>query len=113
MNKVIESLIIAVMVTVTEVSYGQSIPQGFEAVIKDNSVQVYQKNEPNGKQQYVTVVNLVNATINNLTGEVVNTHNGIKKKIITELWRDAVTRNTYTKKVRVVINADYIWLCDR
>ncbi|RUT10169.1 hypothetical protein DSM106972_006640 [Dulcicalothrix desertica PCC 7102] len=73
MNKIINSVIIAVVITVTDTSYAQSIPQGFQAVIKDNGVQVYKKDYPNGKQEYVTVVNIVNATITNLTGEVVNT----------------------------------------
>ncbi|MBW4601386.1 MAG: phosphodiester glycosidase family protein [Calothrix sp. FI2-JRJ7] len=107
MNKIINSVIIGVVITVTETSYAQPIPQGFQAVIKDNSVQVYKKDYPNGKQEYVTVVNIVNATITNLTGEVVNTQERIRKKLITEFWQDAATRNTSTKKARVVINGAF------
>ncbi|BAZ15475.1 hypothetical protein NIES4071_73470 [Calothrix sp. NIES-4071] len=107
MNKIINSAIIAVAITVTEISYAQSTRQGFEAIIKDNGVQVYNKYYPNGKKEYVTIVNIVNATINNLTGEVVNSPNGIRKKVITEFWRDAITRNTSTKKARVVINGAF------
>lgn len=107
MNKIIKSIIIAVVISVTETSYAQPIPQGFEAIIKDNGVQVYKKDYRNGKQEYVTVVNIVNATITNLTGEVVNTPNGVRKKVINEFWRDATIRNTSTKKARVVINGAF------
>jgi exopolysaccharide biosynthesis protein len=108
MNILLSIVTLIVVISFTDITRALAIPEGFQPVIKENGVQVYKKYYPNGKKDYVTVVNILNATINNLTGEVVKSDDGkISKKVITEFWRDAVSRNTSTKKARVVINGAF------
>lgn len=79
----------------------------FRSIINVQGVEVYKKDNVQGKSEYVTVVNTEKATINNLVG-VVDTANGtIRKKVLTEFWQDATNQNTPTKKARVVINGTF------
>ncbi len=84
------------------------IPNGFQPILEDTGVQVYQKVYANGRREYVTVVNTAKATVENLIGAKVSTPNEkIIKKLLSNFWQDAVIKNTHSQKAKVVVNGAF------
>ncbi len=85
-----------------------NVSPGYRIILNDDGVQVYKKNNQSPKLEYVTVINIKNATIENLTGVVSNSlEEEVRKKILSEFWLDAVQKNTANSKVKVVINGAF------
>lgn len=103
------SLITTVISITLQLSIVQALPidNGFKLMLSETGVQVYKKDDAKGNTDYVTVVNFKKGTIRNLIG-IEGTPNGtVKKKLPSEFWQDAVTQNTSTRKVMVVVNASF------
>ncbi|MBW4619492.1 MAG: phosphodiester glycosidase family protein [Cyanosarcina radialis HA8281-LM2] len=85
-----------------------TVPESFEEILSDRGVQVYKKNSASSKSDYVTVVNLQQGMLRNLTGTLTDVPNGkIERKSTNDFWNDAVRQNTSTRKARVVVNGTF------
>jgi hypothetical protein len=102
-------LIIALLLHFADRSVAAAtIPEGFEKIVGDRGVQVYKKNAVSGRSDYVTVVNLRQGKIGNLTGAFTDLPNGkIERKSMNAFWNDAVRQNNSTRKARVVVNGTF------
>jgi Ricin-type beta-trefoil lectin domain/Phosphodiester glycosidase len=80
-------------------------PAGFQRILNDTGVEVYQKEYPTASFDFVTVVDLRIATIRNLTGAV----NGelIGRKQLTSFWQDAIEQNAEDFQAQVVLNGTF------
>jgi Phosphodiester glycosidase len=84
------------------------IAKGFQHILQEPGVEVYQKDYPGRQSDYVTVVNLEKGTIRNLTGSVTGATSGkVKKKLLGEFWQDAVNKSTSISKAKVVVNGAF------
>jgi Phosphodiester glycosidase len=96
-----------ISITFHVLAQAQPIPKGFQEILQESGVQVYQKDYSGRQSDYVTVVNLEKGTIRNLTGSVTGATTGIKKKLLSEFWEDAVNKNTSRQKAKVVVNGAF------
>ena len=82
-----------------------TIPTGFQRILSDTGVRVYQKKYPIVSFDFVTVVDLRIATLRNLTGEV----NGelIDRKLLTSFWQDAIEQSAGDFQAQVVLNGTF------
>jgi Ricin-type beta-trefoil lectin domain/Phosphodiester glycosidase len=80
-------------------------PPGFQRILSNIGVEVYQKEYPAASSDFVTVVDLRIATIRNLTGAV----NGdlIGRKLLTSFWQDAIEQNTGDFQAQVLLNGTF------
>ncbi|WP_026733674.1 phosphodiester glycosidase family protein [Fischerella sp. PCC 9605] len=108
-----QKLLLGIVTAVISISHSYtaqalSIPSGFQPILEDTGVQVYKKDDTNGKLEYVTVVNTAKATIENLIGAVDSTPNDrVSKKTLSNFWQDAVNQNTSSRKAKVVVNGAF------
>lgn len=102
---------IAVSLTSMSIEYPvKAIPVscGFQPIIKATGVKVYYKNRQGSTKEYITVIQTTKAKIENLTGAVFSIpYSRVSKKSLDQFWQDAVSNNTSTRKVRVVINGTF------
>ncbi|MFH7026308.1 MAG: phosphodiester glycosidase family protein [Heteroscytonema crispum UTEX LB 1556] len=97
-----------ISITFHALAQAQPIAKGFQEILQESGVQVYQKDYPGRQPDYVTVVNLEKGTIRNLTGSVTGATTGkVKKKLLGEFWQDAVNKNTSMRKAKVVVNGAF------
>ena len=82
-----------------------TIPTGFQRILSDTGVRIYQKKYPIASFDFVTVVDLRIATIRNLTGTV----NGelIGRKLLSSFWQDAIEQNVEDFQAQVVLNGTF------
>ena len=102
---------IAINLTLTSIYYPvKATPANcsFQAILKASGVEVYYKNRPASKKEYITVIQATKAKIENLTGAIFRIPaSRVSKKLLTQFWTDALKSNTSTRKARVVINGTF------
>ncbi|MBV6623919.1 MAG: phosphodiester glycosidase family protein [Rivularia sp. (in: Bacteria)] len=107
----ISALSIAINLTFTSIDYQvKAIPTtcGFQAILKAPGVKVYYKNRQSRKKEFITVIQITKAQIENLTGTVFSIPaSKVSKKTLSQFWQDAVSKNTSTRKAKVVINGTF------
>ncbi|AFY55960.1 hypothetical protein Riv7116_3506 [Rivularia sp. PCC 7116] len=107
----ISVLSIAINLTFTSIDYPvKAIPAtcGFQSVLKAPGVKVYYKNRQSSKKEFITVIQTTKAQIENLTGTVFSIPaSKVSKKTLSQFWQDAISKNTSTRKAKVVINGTF------
>jgi hypothetical protein len=86
------------------------IPSGWSPVKSYTGVRVYTKANPYGYTDYVTIVDLRNATMTSFTGWVFGNQpeNGtVERRSLKTHWNNAVAQNSNYKTARVAINGAF------
>ncbi|MEO1558882.1 MAG: hypothetical protein AAFS12_04360, partial [Cyanobacteria bacterium J06632_19] len=107
----ISALSIAINLTFTSIEYPvKAIPAtcGFQSILKASGVKVYYKNRQSSKKEFITVIQTTKAQIENFTGTVFRLPaSKVSKKTLSQFWQDAISKNTSTRKAKVVINGTF------
>ncbi len=86
----------------------------YQKIIDENGIKVYQSVLINyfqyqvQKQEYITVIDTRKAAIKHLTGNITETNERkVSKKLLSNFWQDALTRNTASHKVVAMVNGAF------
>jgi hypothetical protein len=82
-----------------------TVPSGFTLIDSGTGVRLYKKNYVGGAPDYVTVINLGQATLRNLTGSVSGSN--VYRKSLSSFWADMADLETSTRKRMLVVNGTF------
>ena len=81
---------------------------GFPIIYKSSGLKVYKRKTVDNKLEFVTIVNINKAKIENVPGgSSKSDHNKIYKKSLTEFWQDEKKINDNTQQLKVITNGTY------
>lgn len=104
------SIIFINLITFSPINGVKATPifPGFRPIYQASGVKVYEKSYTSEKLEFITIVNTKVARLENFIGELTARDNSqIKKNFLTQLWQNAVEKNTPSNQVKVIINGAF------